>query len=149
MADEWDAAKEAGYQRQREREQGNDNGANTDYGADGGPQPVLPLATISIGARAHLPLEPRLFLDGHGFILISAVHVMTGDGGIGKTDLACQALVATHTGSPVPFLGLPVTRQGPVLMFSAEEPEAEIGGASTPSAKPRTSIRPCSPTCIS
>ena len=98
----------------------------TDYGADGGPQPVEPLATISIGARAHLPLEPRQFLDGHGFILMGAVHVMSGDGGIGKTDLACQALVATHTGSPVPFLGLPVTRQGPVLMFSAEEPEAEI-----------------------
>ena len=100
--------------------------ASTDYGANATPPLVEPLATFSIGGEAHLPLEPREFLDSHGFILMNAVHVMNGDGGIGKTDIACQMLVAAHTGSPAKLFGLPSKKQGPVLMFSAEEPKAEI-----------------------
>jgi RecA-family ATPase len=98
------------------------NGANNNPGA----YTAQLLPTTTIGARARDKLEPREFLDGHNFILVGAANSLSGDGGIGKTDIACSMAIATHPGDTMPLFGLPPRRKGPVLFFSAEEPEAEI-----------------------
>ena len=58
-----------------------------------------------------------MFLDGHGFIMMDALHVLNGDGGAGKTDLLCQLAVACRTKGL--FNGLPV-KQGPVVFTPAQ-----------------------------
>ena len=96
--------------------------AYTDYGADAKVEP-LPFDTRDLALLADEPIEPREFLDGHKLILMGAVHVLNGDGGIGKTELAIQLMIGCSGFGA--FLNLPV-RQGPVLFFSAEEPEMEV-----------------------
>lgn len=86
-------------------------------------QEIEPLDTVAVGALAAKPLQERRWLDGHSLILMDAVHVMGGDGGAGKTDVALQAAIGCQSNSL--FLGLPI-RTGPVLFFSAEEPKEEI-----------------------
>ena len=99
-------------------------GRYEDYGAD--PRSGWngePFVTHYLASLVNEPLEPREFLDGHKLMLMRAVHVLNGDGGAGKTEIALQlAIGCTGYGN---FLNLPV-RQGPVLFFSAEEPLTEI-----------------------
>jgi RecA-family ATPase len=105
--------------REEENRRGRPNGQ---WKADE-PPPVDPLLSIDLVTLVNLPLEPPVFLDSHGFILMDAVHVLNGDGGAGKTDLMCQLAIACRTDTP--FLGLPV-KQGPVVFYSAEEPTEKL-----------------------
>lgn len=92
-------------------------------GHDKSAEPDDPLVAVDLSTLAHLPLDPPVFLDGHGFIMMDALHVLNGDGGAGKTDLLCQLAVACRTKGL--FNGLPV-KQGPVVFYSAEEPVEKI-----------------------
>lgn len=103
-----------------------------DYGMppDGEPEPAppapaepMPLATITPSTWRGTPIVPMRWLALNR-IPANDVTILSGDGGAGKTTIALQLAVAVAcdlgdwTGT--------TCEAGPVLFFSAEEPEEEI-----------------------
>ena len=82
-----------------------------------------PLRTITPLAWRELPLEEMLWLATNQ-IPAGEVAILSGDGGGGKTTIALQLAIAVERGLGE-WLGT-TTQSGPVVFFSAEEPEAEM-----------------------
>jgi RecA-family ATPase len=82
-----------------------------------------PLSTITPASWRGTPIVPMRWLALHR-IPAGDVTILSGDGGGGKTTIALQlaVLVASSLGD---WLGT-TCEAGPVLFFSAEEPEEEI-----------------------
>jgi RecA-family ATPase len=87
------------------------------------PAEVKPLHLISPPAWHDTPLPPMRWLATHR-IPATDVTILSGDGGGGKTTVALQLAVAAERGLG-DWLGT-VTESGPVIFFSAEEPEHEM-----------------------
>ena len=71
-----------------------------------------------------VPVPKREFLDDREFIPMKYLTMLTGAGGTGKTQVALQLCVATVSGRP--WLGAPLRRRGPAIIYSAEEDTEEI-----------------------
>jgi RecA-family ATPase len=105
--------------------------AEAGRGADGEPdvtgqgqaaQPT-PLSLVTPPSWRDIPLEPMRWLATHR-IPATEPTILGGDGGGGKTTVALQLAVAVERGLG-DWLGT-TTESGPVIFFSAEEPEAEM-----------------------
>ncbi|MDQ6434567.1 AAA family ATPase [Mesorhizobium sp. LHD-90] len=82
-------------------------------------RPALPpLSCIDVGAAAGLPIRPVQYIDAREMWARGYVHSFNGNGGLGKTTLAVQKIVAQAAGSS--FLGAPIV-DGVTVFFSAEE----------------------------
>jgi hypothetical protein len=94
-----------------------------DYGAPGGPAELSQLALIAPKQWIGVALEEMRWLATHR-IPADDVTILSGDGGNGKTTVALQlgVSVACDLGD---WLGT-ITLSGPVIFFSAEEPEGEM-----------------------
>ena len=96
-----------------------------DYGAGtlATPEPLQPAAFIT---PAHWPDQAPPPVDWLAFQRIPRgdVTTLSGDGGLGKTDLALR-LAANVSRSAPDWLGFEIA-EGPVVFISAEEPEREI-----------------------
>ena len=106
--------------------------APTDYpeSADGEPDHTPPggheadpLTTITPAAWRGTPIPPMRWLALHR-IPAGDVTILSGDGGGGKTTVALQLAVAVAQGLG-DWIGT-TCEAGPVLFFSAEEPEDEM-----------------------
>jgi RecA-family ATPase len=86
-------------------------------------EPPEPLRLVSPPAWRDVPLEPMRWLATNR-IPASDVTILSGDGGGGKTTVATQLAVAVERGLG-DWLGT-TCETGPVIFFSAEEPEAEM-----------------------
>jgi RecA-family ATPase len=87
------------------------------------PLPAAALPLICPPAWRDLPLEPMRWLATRRIPAADAT-ILSGDGGGGKTTVALQlAVVVEHDLGD--WLGT-VCESGPVIFFSAEEPEAEM-----------------------
>jgi RecA-family ATPase len=84
---------------------------------------IEPLRTITPVAWRNLPLEEMKWLAANRIPAGEPV-ILSGDGGGGKTTIALQLAVAVERGLGE-WLGT-TTSSGPVMFFSAEEPEAEM-----------------------
>jgi methylmalonyl-CoA mutase cobalamin-binding subunit len=69
------------------------------------------------------PAPPREW-HVEGWFPARTVHLMMGDGGTGKSLLALQMAAATATGTP--WIGLDVSRPGPVVYYGAEDDMDEM-----------------------
>ena len=85
--------------------------------------PALPLALICPPAWRDIPLKPMRWLATNR-IPATEPTIMGGDGGSGKTTVALQLAVSVEQGLG-DWLGT-TCETGPVIFFSAEEPEQEM-----------------------
>lgn len=97
-----------------------------DYAGEIAPAPPSdqsPLALVTPQQWKGVELEPMRWLATHR-VPVDDVTILSGDGGLGKTTLALQlgVSVARDLGD---WLGT-TTLSGPVIFFSAEEPENEM-----------------------
>ncbi|WP_172842182.1 AAA family ATPase [Bradyrhizobium lablabi] len=97
-----------------------------DYGghsASTAPSDQSPLALVTPQQWKGVELEPMRWLATHR-VPADDVTILSGDGGLGKTTVALQlgVSVARNLGD---WLGT-TTLSGPVIFFSAEEPESEM-----------------------
>jgi len=69
-------------------------------------------------------LPPKREWIVHNIIACGVVGILAAGGGVGKSILKLMLAVSTCTG--LPWLGIPVVRNGSVLMFSAEDDRDEI-----------------------
>jgi RecA-family ATPase len=90
---------------------------------DIGGAPVEPLTLVCPTAWQDRPIPPRQWLATDRIIANDAI-ILSGDGGGGKTTIALQLAVSV-AGDLGDWLGT-TCRTGPVLFFSAEEPEDEM-----------------------
>jgi len=88
-----------------------------------GQAPAAPLALVCPPAWQGVPIPPRDWLATDRIIANDAI-ILSGDGGAGKTTIALQLAVSV-AGDLGDWLGT-TCKAGPVIFFSAEEPEEEI-----------------------
>jgi RecA-family ATPase len=86
-------------------------------------QAPAPLALITPPQWRGTPIPPRRWLAANRITADDAI-ILSGDGGAGKTTIALQLAVAVAGDLP-DWLGT-TCETGPVIFFSAEEPEAEM-----------------------
>jgi RecA-family ATPase len=96
--------------------------------ADGEPDyapapPAPPLTLVCPPAWRDVPLEPMRWLATHR-IPAGDATILSGDGGGGKTTVALQLAVSVERGLG-DWLGT-ICESGPVIFFSAEEPDHEM-----------------------
>lgn len=84
---------------------------------------VEPLPLVSPSAWKGVPVESMQWLATNR-IPAKETTILGGDGGAGKTTIALQLAIAVARGSG-DWLGT-ATAAGPVIFFSAEEPESEM-----------------------
>lgn len=87
------------------------------FAAEGPRRLILPASAL-----AGLPVPPRAW-HVPDYMPASTVTLLTGDGGLGKSELATQLGVATVLGRP--WMGR-TPRQGPVLYLSSEDDRDEL-----------------------
>jgi RecA-family ATPase len=87
------------------------------------PDRVEPLPLVSPSLWKGVPIEPMHWLATDR-IPGREVKILGGDGGAGKTTIALQLAIAIAQGLG-DWLGT-ATATGPVIFFSAEEPESEV-----------------------
>jgi RecA-family ATPase len=90
------------------------------------PAPENPLRSILLKPAQWegVPVPPRRWL-AHNRIPMGEVTGLGGDGGMGKTNLALQAVICCGT-KGTDWLGSALDEVGPAIFFTAEEPENEI-----------------------
>jgi hypothetical protein len=86
--------------------------------------PQTPLEFRSAARWENVPVPPRRWLVLNR-ILMREVTGLSGDGGIGKTTIALQLVVAAGTHAS-DWLGAVIDEPGATMFFSAEEPDSEI-----------------------
>jgi RecA-family ATPase len=96
---------------------------SADAEPDQSPPAPAPLRLVCPPAWRHVALEPMRWLATNR-IPAGDVTILSGDGGGGKTTVALQLAVAVESDLG-DWLGT-TCESGPVIFFSAEEPEAEM-----------------------
>jgi RecA-family ATPase len=99
------------------------DGAILETGPASGPVSTAPLALVTPAQWRDVPLPPMRWLATHRIPAADAT-ILSGDGGGGKTTVALQLAVSVVCGLG-DWLGT-VTESGPVIFFSAEEPQDEM-----------------------
>lgn len=100
-----------------------DYGLPADNEPDHAPAPPAPLALVCPPAWRDVPLEPMRWLATNRIPACDAT-ILSGDGGGGKTTVALQLAVSVERGLG-DWLGT-TCETGPVIFFSAEEPDHEM-----------------------
>jgi len=91
------------------------------------PIEVEPLPSKNLGSLEGIPVpQRRSVLSGR--IHVGEVAGLSGDGGAGKNTLACQfcVQVARRDMTEKSFLGYVIEESGPALLYTSEEPDAEM-----------------------
>lgn len=80
------------------------------------------LRSFTLADLAGRPVPPRVWLWGD-LIPAGTLTLFAGEGGVGKTQLLLQLAAAVATGANLFGRG---TKKGPAIVFTAEDPEAEV-----------------------